>query len=97
MPAEIRFDPAAADEAEAAYRWYHDRSPSAASAFRAALDRAVLLISESPERPATYPHGTRRVLLRRFPFMIVYRVTGDAVQVIAVAHGRRRPGYWRAR
>ena len=97
MPAEVRFHPAAAEEAEAAYRWYRERSPSASSAFLAALERAVLLISEAPERPASYLHATRRVLLRRFPFMIVYRVAGDEVQVIAVAHGRRRPGYWRAR
>jgi plasmid stabilization system protein ParE len=96
-PADIRFSPEAVGEAEAAYRWYRERSPAMASAFLAALERAVLQIAEAPERPAAYLHGTRRVLLRRFPYMVVYRVHGDAVEVVAVAHGRRRPGYWRTR
>ena len=42
-------------------------------------------------------HGTRKFLLRRFPYGVVYRITKSAIQVIAVAHGRRRPGYWKSR
>lgn len=97
MPADIRFHPAAVREAEEAYDWYQERSPSAASAFLAELERAIGIIAEAPDRPARYLHGTRRVLLRRFPFAVVYRPAGDAIQVIAVAHGRRRPGYWHGR
>lgn len=96
-PGEVRFHPAAIAEADEAYRWYRARSAAASAGFLAELERAVLLISEAPERPASYLHATRRVLLRRFPFMVVYRLVDDGVQVIAVAHGRRRPGYWRDR
>ena len=35
--------------------------------------------------------------MRRFPYLIVYRVTASAIQVVAVAHARRRPGYWKTR
>jgi toxin ParE1/3/4 len=42
-------------------------------------------------------HGTRKFLLRRFPYAVVYRITESAIQVIAVAHGRRRPSYWKSR
>ena len=35
--------------------------------------------------------------MRRFPYLIVYRTTSTAIQVVAVAHGRRRPGYWKTR
>lgn len=97
MPAEVQFHPAATEEAEATYRWYRERSSAASAAFRAELDRAVTLIAEAPERPALYLHGTRRVLLRRFPFAVVYRLTDAGGQVVAVTHGRRRPGYWWAR
>ena len=93
-PVQIRFHPSADDEVIEAYRWYRARSPNAAAAFRAQVDRAIALIAEAPERPASYLHGTRRVLLRRFPFSIVYRITDDGVEIVAVAHGRRRPGYW---
>ena len=44
-----------------------------------------------------YLHGTRRYLMRRFPYLVVYRATPDKLQVIAVAHGKRKPGYWRNR
>lgn len=85
------------EEAEAAVRWYAERSEKASSAFLAGLERAIEAIALVPERyPASIP-GTRRVLLRRFPFAVVYRVGEESIQVIAVAHGRRRPGYWRKR
>ena len=97
IPTNIRLAPAAAQEAEDAYRWYRQRSPATAHAFLTELERVLNVIAEGPERPALYLQGTRRVLFRRFPFAVVYRLAGDAVQVIAVAHGRRRPGYWRER
>jgi hypothetical protein len=39
----------------------------------------------------------RQYVFPRFPFSLVYRMRGDDVEVLAVAHGRRRPGYWRSR
>ena len=50
--------------------------------------------------PHLGPHfeGTfRRKLLRRFPFQLIYEVTAEEVLLVAVAHLRRRPGYWRDR
>ena len=93
-PDQIRFHPEADDEVIEAYRWYRARSPSAAVAFRSQVDRAIDVIAEAPERPAPYLHGTRRVFVRRFPYFIVYRLTEYGIEIVAVAHGRRRPGYW---
>ena len=93
-PDQIRFHPEVDDEVVEAYHWYRARSPLAAVAFRAAIDRAITLIAGAPERPAPYLHGTRRVVLRRFPYVLVYRITEDGVEIVAVTHGRRRPGYW---
>ena len=92
---EIHAD--AIQEAAAAVEWYASRSQRAAEAFTAEVDRAVEIISESPERWPAYLHATRRYLLRRFPFAVVYRVRPSVVQVLAIAHGKRRPGYWRER
>jgi hypothetical protein len=39
----------------------------------------------------------RRVVLRRFPFSIIYRVRGEEILVIALAHASRLPAYWAAR
>jgi plasmid stabilization system protein ParE len=96
-PLPIELHPEAIAEARDARVWYAERSPVAASAFMAELDLAVDRISGSPDRWATYLHGTRRYLLNRFPYFVVYRVTGNKLQVVAVAHGRKRPGYWRHR
>ena len=96
-PFAVEVHPAAADEAEAAERWYRDRNETAATRFRRELDRAVEMIAERPEAAPPYVDNTRRFLLRRFPFFVVYRVFSQRVQVVAVAHARRRPQYWRQR
>jgi len=93
----VEIHPDAIQEAAAAVEWYASRSQRAAEAFTAEVDRAVEIISESPERWPAYLHATRRYLLRRFPFAVVYRVRPSVVQVLAIAHGKRRPGYWRER
>jgi toxin ParE1/3/4 len=93
----VEFHPLAADEAQAAERWYRERNEIASGRFQRELDSAIELISERPEAGSPYLNNTRRILLRRFPFFVVYRIRSDAVQVVAVAHARRRPGYWRRR
>jgi len=93
----VVFHPAAVEEATAAHLWYAERSQSAADSFLAELDHGIESISEAPERSPQFVHGTRRYLFQRFPFQIVYRLTNNRIEVVAVAHGRRRPGYWRSR
>jgi plasmid stabilization system protein ParE len=53
------------------------------------------MIAEAPQRWPAGPHGTRKFLLHRFPFAVIYRELPSAIQVLAVAHGRWRPGYWK--
>jgi plasmid stabilization system protein ParE len=84
-------------EAEAAARWYAERSPTAALAFSEELDAAESAIARLPDAWPPHEAGTRRYLLRRFPFSVVYRVEAKRIVIVAVAHARRRPGYWRSR
>ena len=93
-PFAVEVHPLAADEAEAAERWYRERNETAATRFRRELERAVGLIAERPEAAPPYVGNTRRFLLRRFPFFVVYRVFSMHVQIVAVAHARRRPHFW---
>jgi plasmid stabilization system protein ParE len=94
----IDFHPAASEEAEAVHRWYSERSPIAGVRFREELDAAVAQIQADPERGGPYLHGTRCYLMRRFPYLVVYhRSSEELIEVVAVAHGRRRQGYWKAR
>jgi plasmid stabilization system protein ParE len=93
----ISLHPEAVDEAEAALTWYRQRSPRAAARFLREIEVALEAIAKSPERWPAFGHETRRCLLRRFPFLIVYRELPNVIQVLAIAHGRRRPGYWKHR
>jgi plasmid stabilization system protein ParE len=93
----LAIHPDARKDALAAYDWYLERSREAAVAFQHELEIAGNAIQRDPERWANYLSGTRRYLLKRFPFVVVYRVTNEQIEVIAIAHGRRKPGYWRAR
>jgi len=94
---QVDIHPEAIAEAQAATRWYRERSPSAAAAYLAELDSAVAAIAGNAEIWPRYVHGTRRYIFRRFPFYLVYRETAARIQIIAVAHGRRKPGYWKNR
>ena len=93
----VEFHPDAIAEAHHAVQWYLERSELAAAAFVSELDLAVEHIQEAPERWSEYVEGTRRYLFHRFPYFVVYRKLGESIQVLAVAHGRRRPGYWKER
>lgn len=92
------FEPAAVEEFTAAAEWYRERAGAKiAEAFVAEVRRTMSLVGEHRELGALGVAGTRRILLRRFPFVFVYRVEVDVLRVMAQAHERRRPNYWRQR
>ena len=93
----VDFHPAAVREVEDAQAWYEERSLLAASAFLRELSVAVQRIQQAPQRYPIADAGTRRILLDRFPFAVYYRERSSALTIVAVAHQKRRPGYWSAR
>jgi plasmid stabilization system protein ParE len=94
MAVSVSLHPRARDEVEEAQSWYEERSLLAAAGFLQELSRAIRRISEAPSRYPIALHGTRRVVLDRFPFNIFYRVSIESVVIVAFAHQKRRPGYW---
>jgi hypothetical protein len=68
-----------------------------AQRFVAELDHAVAQIVAAPQQWPAYLHGTRFFRLHHFPYLVVFQESATSVQVIAVAHDKRRPGYWRRR
>lgn len=92
---EVLFHRLAAKEYLAARRWYARRSPATAVRFRDAVDEAIARITAEPSLGTPFRDRFRWVRVRRYPFLLYYAViTGDEVMVFAVAHSRRRPGYW---
>lgn len=87
-------DEAEAD-ANAAADWYIGHSAfAAAEDFANALDHAFALLCDYPAMGARAAHRTRMLTLHDFPYSVIYRIQGDEIRVIAVAHHSRRPGYW---
>lgn len=93
----VSFHPLARDEVEEAQAWYEERSLLAAAGFLHEFSGALRRIGDAPHRYPVALHGTRRLLLERFPFNIFCRTADNEIVVVAVAHQKRRPGYWAGR
>lgn len=93
----VVFHPEARNDAESALVWYQARSLHSAGSFLAELESAIKEISRSPRLWPVYDVACRGYPLRRYPYFAIYRETEGAIEILAVAHGRRRPGYWRRR
>jgi toxin ParE1/3/4 len=96
MPSkEVGLHAEALAEAQAAYDWYSAQDSAAAEAFIDELDHAFDQIRAFPNVAGSHTSGTRRYVMRRFPFTVIYRERQLIVEVVAIAHGRRKPGYWK--
>jgi toxin ParE1/3/4 len=94
---EVEFHPEAVAEFDAALDWYRENSEQAALDFLREIDNALVAIAANPLMWSSCLHGTRRFVLRHFPYLVVYLLTETGVKIVAIAHGRRRPGYWKKR
>jgi plasmid stabilization system protein ParE len=97
---KIRFHEAARDELRAGARWYEREREGLGEEFLAAVEQLVERVArgELPGLAAREESSSvRNVLLRRFPYAVYYEIRAEELLVWAVAHGRRRPGYWRTR
>ncbi len=92
----LRFHPAAQDELIESALFYEAARTGLGKSFRDAVRSVLDRVVENPEIGASR-NGVRRMLVTGFPYDIVYRVATLDLEVLAVAHHRRRPGYWRRR
>jgi len=96
------FHPEARAEFFASVNWYDDREFGVGTRFEGAVRKAIDSAVESPEAWAMWPGWDREPVVRSkgvsdFPYRVVYFVEGDLLRIVALAHAKRRPGYWRDR
>jgi len=84
-------------ELDKAVAYYEDCRRGLGLEFAKEVYAAIARIIQFPEAWSPMSKNTRRCLVNRFPYGIIYTVKSDHIQVIAVADLRRRPGYWRSR
>ncbi len=102
MSRRVLFEPEASAELEEAAIWYEAQRSGLGRAFLTAVDRAIEHIAAWPDARLSVPGvpaslSVRQFPVSRFPYRIAYLVTSQELRVLAVAHARRRPGYWRSR
>jgi plasmid stabilization system protein ParE len=90
----VIFHRLATAEFVAARRWYARRGRSVEARFVAAVEGAVQVIETKPETGVIFEDRYRWVRVRRFPYLLYYATTDGSAVVYAVAHARRRLGYW---
>ena len=93
----LRIHEAARREANEAAAWYADRSVVSAKSLSEKLLTAISQAQHQPERYPLYLHGTRPVLVSRFPYFVVYLNWQEEIYIVAIIHAKRRPGYWKNR
>lgn len=93
----IEFHPEAIREIRESIEWYRERNEATATEFRALVQAAEELVQRSPEAWAVYALDTRGFRFQKFPFVLVYAIRGETIFLVALAHTRRKPGYWRDR
>jgi plasmid stabilization system protein ParE len=94
---KLRLSHAARRERYEAVRFYQARSPAAAKRFTNELRRTFTQLERYPMSGSVVFGDIRHAQLHDFPFSIVYGLTQDVVDVIAIAHDSRDPNYWRDR
>jgi len=95
----IRVHSAASLELTDAVRWYDSKRQGLGADFLDEIARTIDRVALTPEagNPVSADQMTRRLLVSRFPYQIVYRIRQDEIVVVATAHLKRRPGYWKSR
>ena len=93
----VVFLPDAEHEMIEAAVYYESQSSGLGSDYLSEVERAIQAIAKSPMTWPIVGGELRRRLMKRFPFGMLYRIDPEEIVIIAVAHLRRKPGYWRKR
>ena len=90
----VVFDPLAKIEFDESREFYEAQEQGLGERFRRAVWAAIEILEQYPEIGEEVRPEIRKVLVRQFPYKLIYSATDDGLYIIAVAHGHRKPEYW---
>ena len=94
----IRLHPAAQREIRRAFDWYlQEAGQRIAAGFLDDFEQTLALLKNHPEIGEHGGSHTRRLIFQRYPYTVVYRVKGETLEIVAIAHHSRHPEYWAGR
>ncbi|MBX9894299.1 MAG: type II toxin-antitoxin system RelE/ParE family toxin [Nitrosomonas sp.] len=92
------FHPAAEAEHLESVGYFESKRPGLGALYLVEFEKALILVCQSPRRyPIEREPDMRRARMNRFPYTVLYREVSGTVQILAIAHHRRRPQYWLGR
>lgn len=94
---KLRWHGEASAEADAATAFYNEKQPGLAQRFLDDIEDALQRIQRHPQAYRLVEGDIRKCRAAHFPYGIIYRVRSDLIEIIAVMHLRRSPGYWKQR
>ncbi len=102
MTPTVIIEPEAEEELLAAISWYEDHRPGLGREFFRTIDRAIDQLKSSLDQSLPVPGvsgdlDVRRVIIGKFPFAVVFMPFEREIRILAIAHLRKRPGYWQSR
>ena len=97
MARQVEYHPESKAEIQKAVNWYDDKVEGLGLEFLFEVRYAESKIIQASEMWPVYEGDTRRYLLKRFPFGVIYLTSEEKIQIVAVAHCKRKPGYWKKR
>lgn len=97
MAKKVEYHPEARLEMQESAVWYDRQVDGLGLEFLLEIKRVESLITRNPATWPEYESGTRRYVMKRFPYAVIYLTSEESIQVVAVAHCRRKPGYWKDR
>jgi len=91
---DIRMMSAAEEEYTEALCWYAERSQLAAEGLDAEFERVLKTIAADPGRFPLCDARHRYCSMQHYPFQVIYRWNAEEILIVAVAHAKRKPGFW---
>jgi plasmid stabilization system protein ParE len=91
------FHPLAEEELNKAFEYYNECGSGLGFLFLAEVQATINRIIQHPKAWSKISKNTRRCVTRRFPYGIIYQILEQEIQIIAVMHLHRKPGYWKDR
>jgi plasmid stabilization system protein ParE len=91
------FLPEAEEEFREASRYYENEAPGVGLAFITEVHKMIAVVMSHPRSARKVRSTIRRKVLLHFPYSLFYAIESDLILIVAVAHQKRRPTYWRSR
>lgn len=87
----------AEEEYASAAVYYERQVEDLGERFIEQVEATLARVLSAPLRPRCFENACRKLHVNRFPYALIYRVKADELQILALTHAKRRPGYWRER